>query len=65
MVTTFLDPIPIWAMYILTFLVAWLGFELGYRFGLFRQKKVKVSRIEPWMRWWVPRSVCWLSCWHS
>lgn len=37
----FLDPIPMWAMYILTFLVALLGFELGYRFGLFRQKKYK------------------------
>ncbi len=37
--TNFLDPIPIWAMYILTFLVALLGFELGYRYGLFRQKK--------------------------
>jgi hypothetical protein len=39
MTTNFLDVIPIWAMYILTFLLALLGFELGYRFGLFRQKK--------------------------
>jgi hypothetical protein len=39
MVTTFLDPIPMWAMYLLTFMVALLGFELGYRFGLFQQKK--------------------------
>jgi hypothetical protein len=37
--TNFLDPIPIWAMYIVTFLVALLGFELGYRYGLFQQKK--------------------------
>ena len=39
MITTFLDPIPMWAMYFLTFLVALLGFELGYRFGIFRQEK--------------------------
>ena len=39
MVTTFLDPIPMWAMYILTFLVLLLAFELGYKYGLFQQKK--------------------------
>jgi hypothetical protein len=39
MVTTLLDPIPMWAMYVLTFLVLLLTFELGYKYGLFRQKK--------------------------
>jgi hypothetical protein len=39
MVTSILDPIPIWAMYILTFLMLLLTFELGYKYGLFRQKK--------------------------
>jgi hypothetical protein len=39
MTTTLLDPIPIWAMYVLTFLVLLLAFELGYKYGLFRQKK--------------------------
>jgi hypothetical protein len=37
--SSFLDPIPIWAMYVVTFLVALLGFELGYQLGLFRQKR--------------------------
>jgi len=39
--TSFLDYIPIWALYILTFLVALLAFELGYRYGMFQQKKSK------------------------
>ena len=43
MVTTFLDPIPMWAMYVLTFLVLLLAFELGYKYGLFRQKKYEVE----------------------
>lgn len=41
---SFLDSIPIWAMYIVTFIVSWMGFELGYRYGLFRQRK---SQSEP------------------
>ena len=43
MITTFLDPIPMWAMYVLTFLVLLLAFELGYKYGLFRQKKYEVE----------------------
>ena len=37
--TSFLDFIPIWGMYLLTFLAALLAFELGYRYGIFQQKK--------------------------
>ena len=43
MITTLLDPIPMWAMYVLTFLVLLLAFELGYKYGLFRQKKYEAE----------------------
>jgi len=41
--TSFLDRIPIWALYILTFLVILLAFEIGHRIGLFRIKKSKTK----------------------
>jgi hypothetical protein len=37
--TSFLDSIPIGILYFLTFLVALLAFELGYRYGIFWQKR--------------------------
>jgi len=41
--TSFLDSIPINWMYVLTFLVALLAFELGFRYGLFQQKRTKTE----------------------
>ena len=37
--TSFIDSIPLWGMYILTFLLLLLAVELGYRYGLSRRKK--------------------------
>ncbi len=43
---TYLDLIPILLLYLLTFLLLLLAFEAGYRFGIFRQKKVQ-NKEEP------------------
>jgi hypothetical protein len=44
--TTFLDSIPIWGMYIFTFLLALLAFELGYRLGPVLQKRFGLEKGE-------------------
>jgi len=43
--TSFIDSIPIWGMYILTFLLLLLAVELGFRYGISRQKKTP-SEVE-------------------
>jgi hypothetical protein len=37
--TSFVDSIPLWGVYVLTFLLLLLAIELGYRYGVYRQKK--------------------------
>ena len=39
MLPNFLDNIPFWLLYILTFLFGFLAFEVGFRYGIFHHKK--------------------------
>ncbi len=40
---TFLDAIPLWLLYPLTFLLGWGAFELGYLYGIAWQRKTKAN----------------------
>ncbi len=41
--SSFLDAIPLWLLYVLTFLLALGSFEIGYRYGDYWQKKNKTN----------------------
>jgi hypothetical membrane protein len=41
--TSFLDSIPLWLLFPLTFLLGWGAFELGYYYGISWQRKTKAN----------------------